>query len=378
MMLISSGFRKTGEKYKEAIKTLFKASSYYNQNYLKIMVKCFELRKQHGFLPQEAFTLGLLDPSVSQDEISGFCSSSRFIRYQLFLNPISYVGQTENKGFFHKICKLSKIETPDLIAVFFKKNLGYDYDNKFIRNKEEWILFLNNRLPPDFVIKPSSGSHGSNVNMFIREGHEFLDHKGKRYTAENIYNLMNSNESFDSFIIEQRVENHHDFSSLSKTKALQTIRFITYIDTNNTAKILFAYMKIANEKNIIDNLDSGKTGNFLAEIDTEGRLKEGITMIPGNPGIKRIINHPDSQNKIEGFQIPLWDETVAFVKTVAPKFLPVRFVGWDVAVTEDGPKLLEGNFMFDIPKFHGKANELIKSVEIDNDFYGKDPIVWRS
>ncbi len=378
MMLISSEWRKTGEKYKEAIQTLFKASSYYNQNYLKTMNRCLQLRKQYSFLPQEAFTLGLLDPSISQDEISGFCSSSRFIRYQLFLNPIPYVGQTENKSFFHKICKLSKIETPDLIAVFFQKNLGYDYDNKFIRNKEEWTLFLNNMLPSDFVIKPASGSHGCNVNIFSRDGHEFLDFNGKKFSAEDIYNFMNLNKSFDSFVIEKKIDNHHDFSYLSKTKALQTIRFITYIDTNNTTKIFFAYMKIANEKNIIDNLDSGKTGNFLAEIDTKGRLKEGITMIPGNPGIKRIINHPDSQNKIEGFQVPLWDETVAFVKTVAPKFLPVRFVGWDVAVTEEGPKLLEGNFMFDIPKFYGKANELIRLIEIDNDYYGKDPIIWRS
>ncbi len=375
-MLISNEFRKTVEKYKQAIKALFKASSYYKQNHAKTLIKCFKLKKQYGFLPQEAFALGLLSPSVGQDEILSLCSYSKFVKYQLFLNPIPYVGMTENKSFFHKICKLSKIDTPNLIAVFFKKNLGYDSDNKFILDKEGWISFLNNRINSDFVIKPSSGAHGCSIKIFKREGGEFSDFNGEKYTAEDVYNFMNLNKYFDSFIIEQWIENHHDFSFLSKTKALQTIRFITYIDSKNETKILFAYMKIANEKNIIDNLDLGKTGNLLAEVDSKGKLKTGIAMIPGNPGIKKIINHPDSHIKLEGFQLPLWDETVSFIRTVAPKFFPVRFVGWDVAITKEGPKLLEGNFLFDTPKFGGKANEFVRLIEIDNNYYGEDPIVW--
>jgi hypothetical protein len=232
----------------------------------------------------------------------------------------------------------------------------------------------------DFVIKPSSGAHGCGIKIFKREGNGFSDFDGGKYTAEEIYSFMKFNKSFDSFIIEQLLENHHDFSGLSKTKALQTIRFITYIDSRNETKILFAFMKIANEKNVIDNLDLGKTGNLLAEVDSEGKLKAGVTMIPGEPGMKKVVKHPDSLNDIKGFQIPLWDETVSFVKSVAPKFFPVRFVGWDVAVTEEGPKLIEGNFLFDTPNFFGerKANELIRLIETDNNYYGEDPIIWKS
>ena len=355
-------------KYSRAIKTSFKAARYYKQNHLLVLAKCFHLRKQYGFSPHEAYELDLLSPFTDKKQIAKYCSTSRFVKYQKRLNPLSYVNMTENKSFFHKICKLSKIETPNLLAVFFKNNIGYDFDNKFIRDKEEWINYFENKVSSDIVIKPSSGSHGHAVYIFNKKYDEYIDFFGKKYTPNDIYNLMNLNEEFDSFIIEEKLVNHHDFSYLSKTKALQTIRFITYIDSKNEIKILFKFLKIANENSIIDNLDFGKTGNLLSEISDEGKLKTGVTMVQGEPGIKKVVNHPNSYNKIEGFQIPLWSETIAFVETVAPKLLPLRFVGWDVAITEDGPKLIEGNFLFDTPNFFEIANELIRLITIDNNF----------
>ena len=53
--------------------------------------------------------------------------------------------------------------------------------------------------------------------------------------------------------------------------------------------------------------------------------------------------HPDSGIQIEGCQVPYWDA----VREIAPKAMAVfpytQFAGLDIAVTEQGPVLIEIN-----------------------------------
>lgn len=44
-----------------------------------------------------------------------------------------------------------------------------------------------------------------------------------------------------------------------------------------------------------------------------------------------------------GFQIPNWAALLEFVKQAALVVPQVRFVGWDVAVKDDGFELIEAN-----------------------------------
>lgn len=44
-----------------------------------------------------------------------------------------------------------------------------------------------------------------------------------------------------------------------------------------------------------------------------------------------------------GFQIPNWEHAINVVKTAAEKIPQCRFIGWDVAFTEKGVELIEGN-----------------------------------
>jgi len=49
------------------------------------------------------------------------------------------------------------------------------------------------------------------------------------------------------------------------------------------------------------------------------------------------------------FTLPCWFETSVLVKQPALKFLPLRAIGWDVAITPDGPCILEANSYWDPP-----------------------------
>ena len=61
--------------------------------------------------------------------------------------------------------------------------------------------------------------------------------------------------------------------------------------------------------------------------------------------MKRFETHPLTGIPFMGFQVPLWDEALDMVRKAARKAYGYNchWIGWDVAITPDGPVLVEGN-----------------------------------
>ena len=53
--------------------------------------------------------------------------------------------------------------------------------------------------------------------------------------------------------------------------------------------------------------------------------------------------HPDSGHPIEGLTLPFWKAALDLAVNAHREFQEMPSVGWDVAITEDGPVLVEGN-----------------------------------
>ena len=52
---------------------------------------------------------------------------------------------------------------------------------------------------------------------------------------------------------------------------------------------------------------------------------------------------PGTHVQIKGFQLPDWDKVLELCRRAAARIPEMRFIGWDVAFTPDGPILVEGN-----------------------------------
>jgi hypothetical protein len=103
-------------------------------------------------------------------------------------------------------------------------------------------------------------------------------------------------------------------------------------------ELLVAFQKLIVGQRQIDNFAGAETGNLVVSIDAKtGTLLEAFA--DGAP----CPNHPDTRVVISGFQLPHWAAACALVRRAALLFRPVRAIGWDVALTEDGPVLVEGN-----------------------------------
>ncbi len=56
------------------------------------------------------------------------------------------------------------------------------------------------------------------------------------------------------------------------------------------------------------------------------------------------MKHPVTGEVIVGFQIPFWNQIIELVKELAYVVPQVRYVGWNIAITEKRPILIEGNY----------------------------------
>ena len=59
--------------------------------------------------------------------------------------------------------------------------------------------------------------------------------------------------------------------------------------------------------------------------------------------MSEFTHHPDTGNTIEGSVLTGWKEAVSVVLRAQQALPELRATGWDVAITEDGPVLVETN-----------------------------------
>jgi hypothetical protein len=136
------------------------------------------------------------------------------------------------------------------------------------------------------------------------------------------------------------VKQHPELNKLNPS-CLNTIRFETFIDKDGNIEIISAYLRMSTSNHYVDNISSGGC-KVTIDLQTGKLKKEGYPRF-GSNGTKLYTAHPVTKTVFEGFSIPFFAEAKALVLRVA-SFMPgLRLVGWDMAIGESGPVLIEGN-----------------------------------
>ncbi len=362
-MVEAKQVRKIAKTFKRPVKTskvLFqiaffchKITPIYSAAYRSTFSRALRLCRQERFTPAEAFRLGLLNPALSDKELPKFLSRKKMTKIQKSLNPESWAPLLKNKGIFYRYCTDFGIPIPKLYAIFFRRAAGWAFDGSVLRTRDDWQTFFDTKLPREFVIKPAQATRGQGVNVFSKSDNGFVDASGKSYKGGQLYDAILSHPEFDGFVIQQRLTNHPKLINLSDTHSLQTIRFTTFVDNDGNCRIPHAFFKPIAGQNLTDNFEHGLTGNLMAEISLDtGTLKPAIKMAPNGLGREIVPKHPRTGHTFDGFELPFWTEACSLLKDAATKFLPVRTIGWDVALTPNGPFIVEANIWWDPPNQH--------------------------
>lgn len=219
-----------------------------------------------------------------------------------------------------------------------QKNYWYYMDDKSVFNEvfndfigREWIDLrkadVNTFLKwvkdkEEIIAKPISGTHGKGIK------------KIKKSNFKNEEALYEYIKLTGAVLVEEVIQQHEAVSKIY-SDSVNTIRMVTILD-NDTVYIPFSCMRIGNGR-IVDNLNHG---GMAALVDVDS----GKIVRPGTDK-KGVIyaEHPITGQKLEGFEIPLWDKCIELVKDAAKRVPEIKYTGWDVAITPAGPILIEAN-----------------------------------
>jgi hypothetical protein len=304
--------------------------------------------RRTGVRPGEALELGLVDPALPDGALSGCFGKPALMALQDRLNPRELVGLTEDKSEFYPRCDSLDVPVPRTFAVV-EPGGGWVAGHTSPSDRAGWATHLAAELPATFVTKPALGVYGEAVTIWTRrEQGGFADHRGRERSARELYDSLVSHPKYARFVVQQRLESHPEVVRLSGSPYLQTVRMVTLVDAAGRAHLLCALWKVIVGDNVIDNYRNGTTGNLSANVAKEtGLLGSAWRPSPEGVGWAAVPRHPATGVDFEGFQLPCWQEAVDLVLRCARLFLPLRTIGWDVALTPQGPVIVEGNRWWD-------------------------------
>ena len=205
-------------------------------------------------------------------------------------------------------------------------------------NKIHWYT-EEHALPRESIfLKPTSLAGGKGIEKWIYSNSEriwtYLHFKyGEVELLNHCIHLSNSYE----IMLQPCLENHSTIRDLSN-EALCTARVVTAIrPRETTAQVIMSSFRIPRKDSFMDNFGQG---GLVSPISSEGIL--GVARAK-DIRIGEHETHPDTHALILGRELPNWDAALKLAQKAHESVPNLVSVGWDIALTEEGPTLIEAN-----------------------------------
>jgi hypothetical protein len=195
----------------------------------------------------------------------------------------------------------------------------------------------------DIFVKPvkSKGSKGAEAILRIGPG-RYRDSAGREMDWTTLASVLAERSKAMPLLLQAKLSNHPDMAPLAG-ESLIVIRMITCWDRGE-AILTHAMLRIIPKLEIKWGLGS--------ELGAAVDLKTGrLGPMTGDKKDSRLSwwdDHPVTGARVTGRVVPHWAEAKRLVLAAQRATLGRPLVGWDVALTPEGPVLLEGNSYPDV------------------------------
>ena len=231
-------------------------------------------------------------------------------------------SKLNDKSFYH--IYINKDEFNDKYSDFILRDWI-----KLSQDKEQIYSFF--KKYNDIIIKPKDGDSGKGIK---------IAHNCRNLNVSEIDNIICANKGG---IAEELLHNHPKLNELNES-SLNTMRIIT-IRNGDKMDILFAGIRFGAKGSEIDNIS---VGGRIAPIDVESGRICNISHTK-----KTVVTNYEDGNDFIGFQIPMWDELKEYMYKLTTVVPQMRYMAWDIAITENGFATIEGN--------HSSGNTVIQA-----------------
>ena len=200
-----------------------------------------------------------------------------------------------------------------------------------------------------FVFKPLEGIRGNRVLVFTGAAPDdpdtFLTLSGDRYDAAALVAAACETPSLEvenpganrlPFLIEERVRPHPSLAEFIGP-TLCTIRFVTIVALDGSPRIIASVFKLQPKPLGVDQLIHGALACWV-DPDTGA-------LCPARSRFDYVYASviPGTDRSFVGYRLPCWLEAKHLALEAAAAFPWARAIGWDIAISDRGPVLIEGN-----------------------------------
>lgn len=255
--------------------------------------------------------------------------------YWTILNPGKNAILARDKFIGHALLDSVKVPTSILYFAYDEETSGDD--NEFVlHNKEQVISRIKDLGITEFVAKPAADSaHGVGVGVYKVD--DFVEFGGTKSSVSDI--LKGKMILFESLI-----KQTGQMASINKS-SVNTVRMMTALYPNNEVKLMAAFIKIGRAGSCVDNAGSGGNVDCAVNLET-GELYNALQFNSWKD-IQKIEKHPDSGVQLNGLVINNWSEIKKRVLAMQGQIPYLKTIGWDVALTDNGPVIIEINNWWD-------------------------------
>jgi hypothetical protein len=240
--------------------------------------------------------------NLSNEEKKNYLTKRNYVRLVKYLNKRGYQMIFHDKIVFNRIFK--DYIGRDFIDI---REVGYKGFKKFVTGKENVFAKKHNSFGGDGVKK---------VNI----------------AGEDLKVLFNQLYNNKQYLIEDTLI-QNEYLDWINPKAVNNVRLVTLLK-DGEVYVVFKTLRInAGSEEVISCHDIYMT------LDDEGNVLGNVVDDECNIYKK----HPVTGFKFKGAKIPHMDKALELVKSAAKLVPEMRWIGWDVAITEDGAAIIEGN-----------------------------------
>lgn len=270
-----------------------------------------------------------------------FLSYTQAEEYWTILNPKQYACLARNKFLTYCLLNHSNIPTSELYVYYnpeqsvMTEMLAYDYDSvRFI---------LETKKVVSCVVKPASDSaHG--IGVFVCKNVIFSDNDCMLVKQDGMQLSLKTVLGKIPLLFESVISQTEQFS-LFNSSSVNTVRFMTALYPNGEVKIITTFAKIGRAGSDVDNAGGG--GNVDCAIDVETGRIYNVIEFGSWQDIQKISCHPDSGVQMDGIIVNDWQYIKSKVLEFQARIPYLKTIGWDVAITDNGPVIVEINNWWD-------------------------------
>lgn len=200
------------------------------------------------------------------------------------------------------------------------------------------------------AMKASAGTHGDGFYCLAYEDGQ-MTANGQVVDRDGLEELINGLRSY--YVVTEYIQMHDDMKKIY-ARSVNSIRVMVINADGYNPEIMQTYMRIGSSKT--GYTDNVGYGGICAMVDREsGELyrPETITNHVFNP----CPTHPDTGTPIAG-KIPNWELICTKIKEICRYMAELEYLGFDIAVTNDGFRVIEINIHQDLHKVATFSDEI--------------------